>query len=285
MAERFSKVAIKVASNEEVAPGHFVTTFEDGQIGSSAQPGQFFQIRLQGPGAPFLPRPLSIFDWHRSSRGEIIGFKVLYKVIGDGTAALSRLAKGDEAAVTGPLGNSFEMPGEGRKVFIVAGGIGIAPFMALSKKCIDAGIDAADIELFYGARTQELLVEQEAFSEAGIRVSVITDDGSSGRKGTALELLEERLVEIEPGLAAVYASGPTPMLNALAVFCRKRDIAAQLSLEARMICGIAVCNSCAIKVVSAKDAEGWEYKLVCRDGPIFDARSLYINPQAPDRSI
>lgn len=277
MPERFAKLSVPVTANECVAPGHQVTTFGDAEMAVGALPGQFFQIRLSGPAAPFLPRPLSIFDWDLDDAGRPVGFKVLYKVVGEGTTCLSVLEPGETVAATGPLGNSFELPEVAARSLLVAGGIGIAPFKAFVVRCIAQGADPTEIELLYGARTKELLVCVEDFEALGVRVHTVTDDGSSGRAGTAVGLLEERLVEgcLPP---RIYASGPTPMLLALAALCRRRDIEAQVSLEARMICGIALCNSCAVRVVSQKDPEGWEYKLVCREGPVFNARSLYVEP-------
>ena len=95
MPERFAKLSVPVTANECVAPGHHVTTFGDAEMGGAALPGQFFQIRLTGPGAPFLPRPLSIFDWDIDDAGGVVGFKVLYKVVGEGTTCLSKLESGD----------------------------------------------------------------------------------------------------------------------------------------------------------------------------------------------
>lgn len=276
MPERFAKTSVAVLSNERVAPGHFVTTFADREIAGKSGAGQFYQVRLKGANAPFLPRPFSIFDWHRDDRGEVAGFKILYKVVGQGTEALSGLAGGDAVAITGPLGNTFEVPGLDTQVLIVAGGIGIAPFPAFVRTCLESAVPAERIKVLYGARSQQLLVAVDAFEALGVEVSTATDDGSSGVRGTAAGLLEDEIARCGPDGALVYGSGPTAMLEALTVFCRRRGVRAQLSLEARMVCGIAVCNSCAVRVISDKDKDGWDYKLVCRDGPVFNADALYV---------
>jgi dihydroorotate dehydrogenase electron transfer subunit len=276
LPERFAKTSVVVLSNERVAPGHFVTTFADPEIGGKSGAGQFYQVRLKGANAPFLPRPFSIFDWHRDDRGEVAGFKILYKVVGQGTEALSGLPGGDSVAVTGPLGNTFDVPGPDKRVLVVAGGIGIAPFLAFVRTCLEGGVPAERIRVLYGARSQQLLVAVDAFESLDVEVSTATDDGSSGVQGTAVGLVEDEIARCGPDEALVYASGPTPMLEALILFCRRRAVRAQLSLEARMACGIAVCNSCATRVISDKDKDGWDYKLVCRDGPVFNAEALYV---------
>ena len=276
MAKKLTRQSVEVIENRKIAPGHFVMSLGDAEMAEAALPGQFFQVRLKGRGAPFLPRPFSIFDWSPGEGGRITGFRILYKVVGSGTKGLSHLGAGDRVAVTGPLGNSFEMPEGRERVAMVAGGIGVAPFLAFARNCIEAGFAPENIELLYGAQRAEFLVAVDEFRDLGIEVITATDDGSAGRRTTALGLLEERLADSGEGDLTVYSAGPTAMLNALALFCNHRGIPAQLSLEARMICGFGVCNSCAVKVVSPESEGGWDYKLVCRDGPIFQAESLYI---------
>ena len=182
MADRFAKISVPVLANEKVAPEHYVTTLGDGEIGRRTRPGQFYQVRLKGHGAPFLPRPFSIFDWSSDALGEVTGFKILYRVVGRGTAALSMLAPGDEVAVTGPLGNTFSIPEPGKRVILAAGGIGIAPFMAFVRASIDKGVSPKDIELAYGARTRSLVVAADAFAALGVDVGFATDDGTLGMR-------------------------------------------------------------------------------------------------------
>ncbi len=276
MADRFVKISVPVLANEQVALGHYVMTLGDAEMGRMTRPGQFYQVRLKGSGAPFLPRPFSIFDWSLDASGEVTGFKILYRVVGRGTEALSALAPGDEVAVTGPLGNTFSIPEPGKRVILAAGGIGIAPFMAFVRASIDRGVSPEHISVAYGARTRALIVAADVFEALGVEVSFATDDGTLGVKGTTLDLLERCIGAGDAGEVAIYASGPTPMLEAVALFCRARGIQGELTLEARMVCGVAVCNSCAIRVISPDDPDGWQYKLVCRDGPVFAARSLYV---------
>lgn len=275
-AKKHANDAVPVISNQQVAPEHYCLTLGDTWMAEHTQPGQFFQVRLKGEGAPFLPRPFSIYDWHADDAGRRTAFKVLYKVVGKGTDALSRLKAGDSVAVTGPLGNSFSAPENGKKALIAAGGIGIAPFLAFARQCIERGFPVADMCLLYGARCQSLLVEDRKFAEMGITVDLIADDGSCGVKGTVVDLVRKHTKDARPEDFVIYSSGPTPMLNALAAFCCKAGIKAELSLEARMICGFGACNSCAVPVKSEKAADGWEYKLVCRDGPVFPAESLHL---------
>ncbi len=40
---------------------------------------------------------------------------------------------------------------------------------------------------------------------------------------------------------------------------------------APMACGVGICFSC---VTPVKTSDGWDYKRVCVDGPVFDAKCL-----------
>ena len=70
----------------------------------------------------------------------------------------------------------------------------------------------------------------------------------------------------------VYACGPYGMLKSVAKIVLVNDIPVQLSFESRMACGLGACLGCAIKVKTPDG--GFEYKRVCRDGPVFDAKEV-----------
>ena len=71
----------------------------------------------------------------------------------------------------------------------------------------------------------------------------------------------------------VYSCGPEPMMEAAANLCRKSGIECYLSLERRMACGMGTCQSCIIKIADESDS-GWNYRLCCKDGPVFDAANI-----------
>ena len=69
----------------------------------------------------------------------------------------------------------------------------------------------------------------------------------------------------------VYACGPAPMLKAAAAYAEETGARCYVSTEERMACGLGACVGCAIKI---KDGEGFTYKKVCSDGPVFDANEV-----------
>ena len=62
------------------------------------------------------------------------------------------------------------------------------------------------------------------------------------------------------------------MLAAVSRVAEGRGVPCQTSVEANMACGFGACMGCAIEVRSS--GPGPAYKLVCKDGPVFDSRDL-----------
>lgn len=219
---------------------------------TSARPGQFAMVSPRPSGMdsfdPFLRRPLSV----ALAREELVYFLVERK--GRGTRALFDLRLGDEVSILGPLGRGFSIDGE---AIGVGGGVGAAPllFMAAEGK-----VEA----LLLGFR-DESSSALASFVEGmlGGRAILAFEDGSAGRRGTVLDLLE--------GLSCtpkrVAACGPKGMLLALLRWCEERGVSLEVSLERRMGCGFGGCLSCSISTRSGR-------KRVCVDGPVFDAEEL-----------
>lgn len=107
----------------------------------------------------------------------------------------------------------------------------------------------------------------DEFEKYGSEVFISTDDGSFGKKGTVIDLLKEQKAKGE----MIYSCGPKPMLKAISNFARENNIKAQISLEERMACGIGTCVGCVVKI---KNKNGWEYKKVCKDGPVFPSEEV-----------
>jgi len=61
------------------------------------------------------------------------------------------------------------------------------------------------------------------------------------------------------------------MLGAVAKIAEASGISCDVSLEEMMGCGFGVCLGCAVRM---KDQENVSYKMVCKDGPVFDAKDI-----------
>ncbi len=254
-------------------------------LASLIRPGQFLMIRLPGATDPLLGRPFALYDTAVDGQGQPTAVDVVYLIVGKLTALLARRQTGEQVEIWGPLGNGFpELTGR-RHVALAAGGIGQTPFLAHVRDLLGlrgyGGLPACTkverVSVFYGTRSADLLAGVEDFRRAGAMVQLATDDGSEGFHGRVTELLEQhlqapRLTNADtPAIDHLVGCGPEPMLAALSRLAQRRDLRCHLSLETPMACGVGICFSC---VTPVKTETGWDYRRVCIDGPVFDAREL-----------
>lgn len=257
------QVWAKIIANRRVAPDYFRLVMEAPSLVREILPGQFVHVRVENTYAPLLRRPLSIYTWDRES-GYI---QLLYQTVGVGTDLLSRRRPGEEVDILGPLGKGFSWEPELERIALVGGGIGIAPLLGTAQTASRQGKEVTSL---LGARNSASLVDQGEFAAASESLWLATDDGSLGYPGPVTGLLEELLREGKTDL--VLACGPWPMLRAVANISGAYGVRCQVSLEARMGCGLGACRGCAFK---AKTPAGEvQYKMVCQDGPVFDAREV-----------
>jgi dihydroorotate dehydrogenase electron transfer subunit len=238
-----------------------------------AQPGQFLHIRVENASDPLLRRPLSIHDVSPGRPKGQLTAKILYEVVGKGTALLAEKKAFNELDVLGPLGNGFDVKkiSEASVVYLIAGGMGVAPLYYLAKKLFEGRRvkgGGRKISVLIGGRTKEHVLCEKDFKALGCDVHVATDDGSKGFKGRVTALLKERLSSADHCLSTVIcACGPKPMLAVLAHIGLDRGIPAWVSLEEFMGCGLGACLGCVIRTNSG-------YKRICHDGPVFDAADI-----------
>ncbi len=237
----------------------------------TAEPGQFLMLGFPETLDPLLRRPYSIHALSLRT-GTSLRVEILYKVVGPATHRLSRLRPGDAASVLGPLGKGFRIPPHVRRLFLAAGGVGIAPFRLLLDRLEAAGgRSRIDCRIFFGVRTAEELVCIRDIETRGIPVICTTEDGSAGAHCRVTDPLCEALEREPPDL--VLACGPRPMLSCVAEITRRRSIPCQVSLEERMACGMGACLGCA---VPARGVEGPRFRHACVDGPVFDVAEIEL---------
>lgn len=225
------------------------------KIAKLAKPGQFCNIKVSEGDFPLLRRPFSVSN----VEGDSIYF--LFDIHGEGTKILSEKVPGDELDILGPLGNGFNYDGDYYTAIIVAGGLGSAPFPFLTSK-----LDGKEIVSFVGARNSSLVLTEDFQN-----VNIATDDGSLGFKGTVVELLTNYIEKNNLTSFRIYACGPNLMLKALQQICIERNYDCQISVECAMACGFGICQGCPVETT---DGEG--YKLVCKDGPVFEAKEIKL---------
>jgi dihydroorotate dehydrogenase electron transfer subunit len=258
-----------ILKNSAVSANHGRLAVACGAEYSDARPGQFIMLGFPGCRDPLLRRPFSI---HRvlACGGRLNGIELLYKVVGPATRRISRLKAGDRVSLLGPLGNSFKVPVGARRIYLAAGGIGVAPLVFLAERLHRDRSEAGGWRLFLGGRSREDLLCAEDFERLGIPVHLTTDDGSLGDQCLVTHPLEVALTQAPPDL--ILACGPRAMLACIAGIVSKHRIPCQLSIETMMACGMGACLGCAVEGRREKD----RYLHACRDGPVFDAAEIEI---------
>ena len=163
---------LKVVSVEHINDKYvLIKLTQDGAL-PEILPGQFVEVRVDGSPTTFLRRPISVnfVDYEANQ------LWLLVAAVGDGTRRLSRLQAGDVLNCMFPLGNSFTMPaGEGEKVLLVGGGVGVAPLLYFGKVLNDVGCRPV---FLLGARSKKDLLMLGEFEKYG-RVCVTTEDGTA----------------------------------------------------------------------------------------------------------
>jgi dihydroorotate dehydrogenase electron transfer subunit len=275
-----------ISSNVEVIPGTHLMWIEAPDIAAAAQPGQFITVRC---GDLTLRRPLSI---HQVGGNNVIASEakqsqvaLLFKVTGKGTLWLSQRKAGRKIDILGPLGKGFTIAPESKNLLLVAGGIGLAPLIFL----VQQASSQHQIILIHGASTAAQLCPFSSSGEKrsklshlpnGVQFIPVTEDGSTGQKGMATDILHDFLDWADQ----IYACGPVDMYKTMALPLNPSPLKGegrtivgeglvpshnlklrkcQVSLEVRMGCGFGACYGCTINTKKG-------LRQVCRDGPVFE---------------
>lgn len=262
-------VAAEVMANTQLSPDYNVIALSAPEIARVAQPGQFVMIRTQPGLDPLLRRPFSIFERLRDGSGAFTGLSLLNKRVGVGTSQLFSAREGDRVGVLGPLGRPFSPVDPPAEAWMVAGGVGLAPFVTLAEALAER---RTPMRLFYGARTAADLYYADWFERLGATLHLTTEDGSRGDRGrVTIPLLRALETTAASQNVALYACGPTPMMRAIANAAETHDRTVAVSLEPVMGCGMGGCYSC---VVPVRRGNGRQFVRACLEGPVFDGRTL-----------
>jgi dihydroorotate dehydrogenase electron transfer subunit len=270
-------VEARVIANTRLSSDYNVIALAAPEIAEATQPGQFVMVKSARSADPLLRRPFSVFEVLRSN-DRVEGLTLLSKRIGVTTKILYDAVAGDRIACLGPLGRPFEIVDPPVEAWMVAGGVGLAPFATLGEALLARGTKTT---LFYGARSGGELFYLDWFTSLGVRLVLATEDGSIGDRARITAPLERELKNREarspePGAGSpevmIYACGPEPMLEAVAHVAAKFRRPSQVSVERTMGCGMGGCYSCVIPVRGEAGSERTRpphYVRSCIAGPVF----------------
>ena len=214
----------------------------------TAASGQFVDLALPGY---YLRRPISISDCRPDA------VVLYYKVVGEGTQVLSRMAPGAALELLLPLGNGFHPEKCASDALLVGGGLGAAPLYLLAKELLAQGKHATAV---LGFNKADEICLADDLKALGIPVHIATMDGSVGTKG----FVTDAIAAAKPVFDRYYSCGPLPMLKAV---CKTLDAPGEVSLEERMGCGAGFCYGCTIQTANGP-------RRVCADGPVFDKEEV-----------
>jgi dihydroorotate dehydrogenase electron transfer subunit len=264
-------VAAEVIGNTRLSTDYNVIALAAPKTAAVASPGQFVMVKPATGIDPLLRRPFSIFEVLRNG-SEVLGLSLLNKRIGIGTSLLYSARPGDRIDCLGPLGRPFVPVEPPEEAWMVAGGVGLAPFATLAEALASKKTRST---LFYGGRRSTDLYREEFFERLGIRLVITTEDGSRGQPGRVTGPLENALADRPADCpVTIYACGPTPMMRAVSDLCQRFKRPVFVSLEPVMGCGMGGCYSC---VVPIRQGDRTHLVRSCLAGPVFDASIVAWN--------
>lgn len=247
----------RIIEKKQLSAEVFEMVVEAPRIAIARRAGQFVMIQIDTEWGERIPLTIADADAERGT------LTLVFQTVG---ATTHRLAAKTPGAcienILGPLGNPTHIQNFG-SVICVGGGIGVAPLFPIVQAMKDAG---NHVSVIIGARNKDLVIFEDRMRRFADEVTVITDDGSYGKKGVVTIPLKEHCAATpKPNLAV--AIGPPIMMK----FCEKTtaefDVPIMVSLNTIMIDGTGMCGGCRVTV-------GDETKFVCVDGPEFDGHHV-----------
>jgi len=235
--------------------------------------GQFVELTLPGEGeAPFTPS---------SSPAVSDQMDITIMKAGRMTGQLHSCRKGQKVGIRGPYGNGYPVEDfVGREVYIVGGGVGLAPIRSLFLTLVDRVKDFKSVVCRYGAKTPEDFIYKNTLFGSwqkinGVDIRLTVDKANGQWKdniGVVTTILKPDDVDIKNAVAVVC--GPPIMMKFATLKLLEFGFAAKdiyLSMEKNMSCGFGKCGHCMI---------GKYY--VCKDGPVFTYEQIKDYPNIWD---
>ena len=254
-----SKQSVIVKSQTEIAPDIYDIWMET-TMAQYAKAGQFVSVYPHDK-STLLPRPISICEVDRNQNR----MRLVYRVQGSGTREFSSYQEGDKIDILGNLGNGFPIEEtRGKKVMLIAGGIGIPPMIQAAKDTL------GEVVFVVGYRDSALFLKEDM--EQYGEVVVATEDRSAGIKGNVMDAIKAENLYAD----LIFSCGPMPMLKAVKQYAQEKNIPAYISLEERMACGVGACLGCVCKTKEVDHHSHVHNTRICADGPVFDAKEVEI---------
>ncbi len=231
--------------------------------------GQFVELTLPGQGeAPFTPS---------SSPAMKDKMEITIMKAGRITGMLHEAKKGQKVGIRGPFGSGYPVDDfAGKHVYIIGGGVGLAPIRSLFLTLVDRVKDFKSVVCRYGAKSPEdfiykdtLFGDWQKIDGVDIKLTVDKANGKWDHNvGVVTTILDKKDVVIKNSVAIVC--GPPIMMRFAMLKLLEFGFGEEqiyLSMEKNMSCGIGKCGHCMI---------GKYY--CCKDGPVFTYDQIKMYP-------
>ena len=246
----------EILENRLIAGENYLMRVKGDKTVKAAKAGQFYMLQCKNS-IYFLKRPISL-HYVNKEKNEL---EFYYEVKGGGTKDLASMKVGEIINVQGPLGTGFTTDIANKELLVVGGGMGMAPMKLL----IESLSKNNKVTFIAGGRNSIAMEIMSNFDLNNVETFITTDDGSVGTKGNVIVKMEELMKSKKFDM--VFTCGPQKMMEAVAKTAKKFDTKCEISLEARMACGVKACVGCSIKTK-------FGMKKVCHDGPVFDSETI-----------
>ncbi len=278
----------RVLVHESLPAKQYLLRLHTPECAKSVQPGNFIHLSCNHDSYR-LKRPFSVMR-NSASEGWI---EILYKVVGEGTEALSKIKTNDVLHCMGPIGNSFSLSAKKKRPLLLGGGVGIPPILFFAEQLKKQShltplvFMGSEIPFPFKVQPSKILLDElpnnviasmTLLDDLDIPSRLTSKQGYPGCfDGYIHELAQIWLDNLSTDIYSdieIFACGPTAMLKAVAKLSQQYALPCQLSLEEHMACAVGGCAGCTVEV---RDPSGHkQMKRVCVDGPIFKAESVYL---------
>ncbi len=229
--------------------------------------GQFVMLRPKNWRNEIISaRPFSI------ARVSHQGLVLFFQTVGEGTKQIATLTHGDKVIVWGPLGNGFTMQDK-YPTLLVAGGIGIVPFMGYTEQHKRKG----NLQMLFSHRIPSESYPLDTIAQT-IDVQSFYEQNSSDLD-RFLSTVKTSMLKTAKNDGLVLACGPMPLLKYVWHISQEHSVKTQISLENKMSCGVGACLGCV-----AKTSMEWpdQFKAglpiqTCTSGPVFWAHEIDLS--------
>lgn len=242
----------------------FVLEFKDKEEAKaySFAPGQFNMLTLPGIGE------IAISISGDPANKNIVEHTV--RRVGSVTGVLFNFKEGASIGLRGAYGAAWPMDkAKGKDVYIVAGGVGLAPVRPAILHILNNRKDYGKVKIIFGARSCNNMLFTKEFcgwqdKKNDIELTLTVDKVNEGEKwehnvGVVTTCFDKACLTAPNSI--VMTCGPEIMMRfAVKELLKKgfKEDQIYVSLERRMQCGVGRCGHCQIG----------KY-FVCKDGPVF----------------